>query len=92
MEGRDANNKVHVLWKNPKMSSTTYCKPIRFRFVKETEEEILNEFKFVRDQIKILTTTQITINNQLIEVSAFFEETMVSDGKIANVLASNRST
>lgn len=91
MEGRDADNKVYVLWKNPKMSSTSYCRPINFRFIKETEEEIQNEFKFVRDQIKTLTTTQIQINNTTIEVSAFFEETMV-DGKVANALASNRST
>jgi hypothetical protein len=43
-----------VLWKNPRPSSTRYCRPIKFDFKKETIESTLEEVNAVQEEIKLL--------------------------------------
>lgn len=42
------------LWKNPRHSSTRYCRPIRFQWIKETEELSKEEKAYMENQINEL--------------------------------------
>lgn len=75
-----------VLWKNPRTSSTRYCRPLRLRFVKEDVHELRNEEMFVKEQItdlKPLHTENCEVNYKLML-------TMV-DGKAVNALTGSSS-
>jgi hypothetical protein len=84
-------DKKTIIWQNPRPSSTSYCRPIRFRFTKETDNSILEEFANIRNQIESLVATLVDLGSQVLQISQRFEETMV-DGKVCNVLASNKAT
>ncbi|KAJ8879945.1 hypothetical protein PR048_020566 [Dryococelus australis] len=48
-----------IIWRNPITSSTRYCRPVRFRFIKETPENIKDEFQFIENQIRQLEPTKV---------------------------------
>lgn len=90
LHGFNKMNQV-IIWKNPRPSSTSFCRPIRFRFVKETDNSIIEEFENVRNQIATIQPTSVEFNGHTLQVTHQFEETMV-DGKVCNILASNKAT
>lgn len=79
------NNKKQILWNNPRPSSTRFCRPIKILFEKETTELSKKEIKSVEDQIKNITPTKVTINDQEITVNHTFKLTMI-DGKMFGVI------
>lgn len=58
----------NVLWLNQKPSSTSYCRPIKFFFEKETRSNILKYVKDVENEISNLKQLNIKINDNLVNV------------------------
>ena len=77
----DKNNGA-VYWENKRPSSTLYCRPVRFWYVKETREVILEEQSYLKDaelQPTIFEEEKIVITHEM-------ELTMV-DGKVQTVMS-----
>lgn len=75
-----------VIWENVKPSSTRYCRPLKFDFVKENDEVIRNESQRMSNEIKALIPTSykgISVEHELLF-------TMV-DGKVCSTLAESSS-
>lgn len=75
-----------IIWENVKPSSTRYCRPIKFEFVKENDEVIRRENQRMSDKIQTLISTcynGISVEHQLLL-------TMV-DGKICSSLTESSS-
>lgn len=70
-----------ILWKNPRPSSTRYCRPIKFEFKKETIQSTIDEVNAIEEEIKTLIPTTVISNNIEIQVLNKFMFTMV-DGKV----------
>lgn len=79
-----------VIWKNPQPSSTKFCRPIKFDFMKETPQTTNEQFKFVDGQIDKLRKTTVVKDGEELETTHRFYSTMV-DGKTINYLAENPS-
>jgi hypothetical protein len=63
----DQQHNKNIIWTNNRTSSTRFCRPIKFKFEKETIETTLKEVNAVEDQIKQLNPTLILFNgNQLL--------------------------
>lgn len=80
-----------VLWENPTPSSARFCRPIRFRFVKETTEITNEEINYVKNSIDNLVATEVDIDGEKFLVHSQFVMTMV-DGKICNAATGTTST
>lgn len=81
------------IWKNPTPSSTRYCRPIKFKYLKETSENIRLEVSAVDNEIKDLHPISMkteTESNTDISLSYTPVFTMV-DGKVINALTSSSS-
>ena len=74
-----------TLWRNPAPSSPRFCRPIRFRFVKENEETICEEHNHVQNQIDSLENTVVPLCHGIITVKHELKLTMVG-GKVCNYL------
>lgn len=57
-----------VIWKNPKPSSTRFCRPIRIQFLKENVESTLCEKQYIDDQITHLNPFSIVIDWKEIQI------------------------
>lgn len=82
----DSLGESSVVWENKKTSSSSFCRPIRFCFCKETPEVIIEEVNRIRAQISSLLPTTIgpvKVKHELIM-------TMV-DGKICNAITQTSS-
>lgn len=77
-----------ILWQNPKPSSPRYCRPMRIRFVKETNDITNEEINYIKGQVTALSSTEID-NNISIKHKMLF--TMV-DGKVCNAATHTKST
>ncbi|KAJ4438516.1 hypothetical protein ANN_14461 [Periplaneta americana] len=75
-----------VAWKNPRPSSTRFCRPIRLQWVHETMEIAQAEREYVENQIQDLQP--FTLGNITVQFSLLL--TMI-DGKICNTLAKSSS-
>lgn len=53
-----------TLWINSRTSSSRYCRPVRFKFVKENTEAIVTELDRMQSEISNLQTTNLTINEK----------------------------
>jgi len=80
-----------VIWKNPRPSSTCYCRPIRFQFNKETTEVSKSEEKNFKEKINFLIPTELCVQKSKIFVEHSLQLTMV-DGKVCNTLSESHST
>lgn len=78
-----------IIWQNPVPSSPRFCRPIRIRFVHETSEVTKNEIKYINDQIKDLTETEVLGVNLKIKHTLLL--TMV-DAKVCNAATNTLST
>lgn len=80
-----------VIWKNPHPSSSNYCRPLFFEFLKETPENVTKVVKDYEAQIKNLTETTVSIaDNHDFSVSHNLSLTMI-DGKICQILTNTSS-
>ena len=69
-----------ILWENKKPSSTLLCRPLRFRYVKESREVILEEERFLRESnLRPSLLDGISCKHQM-------ELTMI-DGKVQTILS-----
>lgn len=75
-------NQDEEIWVNPRPSSTRYCRPIRFQFLKETAELIRSEKERVQNEINNLRPTILQHDNSTITVRHVLHFTML-DGKVA---------
>lgn len=80
-----------IVWQNPTPSSPRYCRPIRFRYVKESTNVIKDEIKFVENAAKALITTNVNINSTEYVFRHVMKMTMV-DGKVCNSATDTAST
>ncbi|XP_050498858.1 uncharacterized protein LOC126879708 [Diabrotica virgifera virgifera] len=80
-----------IVWLNPRSSSTRFCVPIKFEFIKETHDIIMRENNYVEEQIASLLPTIVNVREEIVTVQHTLLKTML-DGKVANALAENPST
>lgn len=86
--GKDSEK---VLWENRTPSSPRFCRPIRFRFVKETTDITNEEIVFVKNGIQSLVATEVVVDGKKFSIKHTFIMTMV-DGKVCNAATSTTST
>lgn len=86
------NNKEEeiILWQNPRVSSTRYCRPIHFQCKKETVELTKQEIHHIQEQINQIQPTNKQIGDMHIKVNHIFHMTMI-DGKVCNSLTDTSS-
>lgn len=87
----DLQGEEKILWKNPRTSSTRYCRPIKFIFAQESKDLVLKEKQLMDDQIMKLINTKCKFENEVFEITHKLLLTMV-DGKICNFVTHNAST
>ena len=78
-----------VIWRNPKPSSTLLCRPIRFQFIKESQQTIKEEESYMGSQIAALFDTVVKLegdDGRSVQVHHILQLTMI-DGKIHNALS-----
>lgn len=80
-----------VIWENPTPSSPRFCRPIRFRFVKENNDVTGEEINYVKDAINTLVPTEIELQGKKFLIKHKFVMTMV-DGKVCNAATGTKST
>lgn len=56
---RLASNNV-IIWENERPSSTSFCRPIMFTFMKETKINVQKEMAAMETEIEALTPSTIT--------------------------------
>jgi hypothetical protein len=79
-----------IIWKNPRTSSTSYCRPIKFMFAKETAESTRKEVKDIETQIESLNATEVNYCDTRIKIKHTLIFSMV-DGKICNSITGTSS-
>ena len=84
-------DKKKIVWQNPTPSSFRFCRPIRFRYIKETTDITKEEISYVQDQIKSLKASEVEISGVKFSFSHCLKMTMV-DGKVCNAATDNKST
>lgn len=75
------DDKKFIIWKNRRLSSTRFCRPIKFLFQKETAENTREEVNNVETQIDTLNTTDLIYNDGNLKVEHKLIFSMV-DGKV----------
>ncbi|GBP86636.1 hypothetical protein EVAR_81936_1 [Eumeta japonica] len=66
-----------IVWKNPRPSSTRYCRPIRFQFAKESKELSVQEETYFKNEMNSLQPSPFTHNGCEIKVLHSLQSTMV---------------
>lgn len=80
------------MWQNPSPSSPRYCRPIRGRFVRESNETTNDEITHVERQIEELSKSKYCASNgNLIFVNHTLRPTMV-DAKVCNAATGTTSS
>ncbi len=79
-----------TLWKNPRPSSTKYCRPIMFEYSQETKEKTTTEVANIEAQIQRLQPTTVTAYGKSISVFHRLVMTMI-DGKVCQALTDTPS-
>lgn len=68
-----------VVWKNPRPSSTRFCRPIRIQFLHESTEATTSEMEFIKQQESNLVPYETVIYGKDITVSFKLAFTMMDD-------------
>lgn len=79
----ERSNMSMMLWKNTEPSSTRFCRPLKFEFIKETADVINAEVNRVNAEIGNLQNTVVEVHNKKFTVSHSLSLTMI-DGKVAS--------
>lgn len=82
-----SNDHSKIIWENPRPSSTFYCRPLNFQFIKESREVIQEAWQSLQDSINLLECTNV--GNMSIKHVVLV--TMI-DGKICSTLAGVKSS
>jgi hypothetical protein len=77
------------VWQNSRPSSTWYCRPIKFDFVKETEALIQLEVAAIKVEISNLNKFECKVADSTVFVRFDMNFTMI-DGKVCNAVSENR--
>lgn len=80
------NEENIVIWENDRPSSTFYCRPISFKYIRETKEVVTTEMNRIKKEIATLMPTiykETTIGHNLLL-------TMI-DGKITSIISETSS-
>ena len=85
------NGVKYIVWQNPVPSSPRYCRPIRIRFVRETNDITNEEIEYVENQIKTLMKTEVPTSRGVLHIKHFMSPTMV-DATVCNAATSTSST
>jgi hypothetical protein len=80
-----------IVWKNPRPSSSRFCRPIRIQFLHEDVETTVKEMKYVQEQENQVGPFQIIMNGKHITISYHLAFTMI-DGKACNAVTNTAST
>lgn len=80
-----------LLWQNPNPSSTSYCRPIKIEFIKESSDVSKREKTQIDEQIKNLKATEIISLNRIMHIQHKLVFSMV-DGKVCNAISETTST
>lgn len=88
--GSDNSNKEIIIWKNPRPSSSRYCRPIRIQFLKETVITTVQEQQHIERQIESLIPLTSTIDGKVVTVKYDLCFTMI-DGKVCNSVTDTKS-
>lgn len=90
----DPTNPNRPLWQNPTPQSVRYCRPLRLQFIKETIQTILDERKWVQDQINSLEVETFKVEcpdgDIDIKVTFILNLTLI-DGKVLGAITNTRS-
>lgn len=86
--GKEGNK---IVWQNPTPSSSRFCRPIRFRFVKETTDVTKEEIQYVQKSIAKLNKSVITLKGEEFSFSHKLKMSMI-DGKVCNAATDTKST
>lgn len=76
----------HIIWENPRPSSTRFCRPIKLIFEKETKSLIQDETNYIQNQINAIVSTASNIEDKTVIVKHVFYLTMI-DGKVFSILS-----
>lgn len=85
------NNKSFVIWQNPFPSSPRLCRPIRFRFLKETTDVTKEEINYVKSSSDALVPSEVDLNGAKFSFTHVMKMTMI-DGKVCNAATDTKST
>lgn len=80
----------HVIWANPRTSSTFFCRPIKFIFAKETSQLVLEEESKIKNSINNLSDFKIAFEEKSLCVSYRLLLTML-DGSTINTLSNTNA-
>ena len=84
------DNTGKELWKNPHPSSTLYCRPLKFTFIKENATLIINEENAMNELINKLKNYCTSKNGCNINISYKMLLTMI-DGSVTNILSGTKA-
>lgn len=79
-----------IIWNNPTPQSPRWCRPIRLRFAKETDEFTAEELDSVQREVDALKPFVVTISGITITTSYVLYLTMI-DGKVLAVKTNTKS-
>lgn len=86
-----SHNSNRILWRNDRPSSVRFCRPLEFKFMKETPSNILEYYNFYINEINNLHHSVENKFNKSFKVTHTLYCTMI-DGKVCNVLTQQKST
>lgn len=81
----------NIAWQNPRPSSTTYCRPMKFIFSKESTDLTVCETNVVLEEINGLQPTKSSVIGTEVSVKHELLFTMI-DGKVCNALTETSSS
>lgn len=80
-----------IVWQNPTPSSPRFCRPIRFRYIKESTDITKDEINYVENAVKSLNPSNVTLQEEEFTFKYIFKMTMI-DGKVCNAATNTLST
>lgn len=80
-----------TVWENTTPSSTNYCRPVKFQFIKESTVLIKNEISAMQKEIEKLDTSKCCIDTTEVTVKHHLILSMI-DGKVVNAICENKSS
>lgn len=81
----------YVVWQNPTPSSPRFCRPIRFRFLKESTDITKEEIDYVKNSSNSLVASEVQLNGAKFSFTHVMKMTMI-DGKVCNAATDTKST
>ncbi|OXA46867.1 hypothetical protein Fcan01_18208 [Folsomia candida] len=81
-----------VIWNNSSPQSIRFCRPLHLQYIKESQEKILNEQKYVEDQIAVLDPIEVFVDlGKTITINFDLRFTVI-DGKVLSAICGVKSS